>query len=273
MIAPRPKQRILAAFDPETSSSAATLTAVELAAKLGAELVALFVEDADLLKVAGLPFMSQLTAYGGRREKLESEALAAELRVVAKETEARVRKAAERRHVHWSFLVVRGTVAQAVAQAASDVDLLVLGAAARPLFGRPRRNPHAKTAVELSERPVILIPPNFRLTGPIALVFDPSRGEEGGRAAKAAAEIAARSGRPLEVYHPAALPPQEVETALASVLEARPARVCPLPRRLDSLLEQAKDGLIVVGMSSGLLVEASTWDLLAEARCALAFVR
>ncbi|PKN22384.1 MAG: hypothetical protein CVU64_24985, partial [Deltaproteobacteria bacterium HGW-Deltaproteobacteria-21] len=53
-------RRILVAMDPSYRSVGALDVAAELAARLGAELSAVFVEDVDLLHLAELPFAMEI---------------------------------------------------------------------------------------------------------------------------------------------------------------------------------------------------------------------
>ena len=65
-------RRILVALDASRHSLAALEAAAELAARLKAELVGLFVEDIDLLRLAGLPFAREIRYPSAIIQQLDS---------------------------------------------------------------------------------------------------------------------------------------------------------------------------------------------------------
>ena len=64
--------RILVALDASASGRAALAGAAALAAELQAELLGLFVEDANLLRLASLPFSAR-SAWGPAAEEARNE--------------------------------------------------------------------------------------------------------------------------------------------------------------------------------------------------------
>ncbi len=74
-------------LDAASENRTAIDTAVRLAARTGAPLHGIFVEDEDLLSLAGLPFARQVT-IGGGAEKLSSETVALQLRAAAERSAA-----------------------------------------------------------------------------------------------------------------------------------------------------------------------------------------
>ncbi|HHP7234546.1 MAG TPA: universal stress protein, partial [Desulfobacterales bacterium] len=76
-------ERILVALDASPASVSALQTAVELAARLGARLVGLFVEDMNLLRVTQLPFAREISLFSPWFRRLESGELERQLRVQA----------------------------------------------------------------------------------------------------------------------------------------------------------------------------------------------
>ena len=82
-----PIERLVVTLDAASESRTAIDTAVRLAARTGAPLHGLFVEDDDLLSLAGLPFACQVT-IGRGAEKLSSETIALQLRAAAERVTA-----------------------------------------------------------------------------------------------------------------------------------------------------------------------------------------
>jgi len=150
-------RRILVALDTSPHSLAALEAAVNLAAKMNAELLGLFVEDAALLRLAEVPCAREILYFSTAEIPLSRASVESKFRVQAEQARKALSAAARRAHVEWSFRTVRGDVASEVLAAASDVDLLAMGKGGWSL-GRKFRM--GSTALELSTSsiPVLLLP-------------------------------------------------------------------------------------------------------------------
>jgi nucleotide-binding universal stress UspA family protein len=122
-------RRILVALDASVHSLAALEEAAALAAALEAELVGLFVEDVNLVRLAALPFARQLSYPSGAKEPLTSERIERELKARGELARKALAAAAERRKRPWSFRTVRGKVAGEILAAATQADLIFVGKA------------------------------------------------------------------------------------------------------------------------------------------------
>ncbi|MEZ4711786.1 MAG: universal stress protein [Caldilineaceae bacterium] len=129
-------RRIVVALDGATQSTALLEAAAQLAARLGVELVGLFVEDVNLLRLAELPFTQEVGSFSTLRRTLPSVQLERQLRAQANRLRRMVRVAAERHQVDWSFAVMRGPIATELRRAAMDSDLVILGRSQRMRRGR-----------------------------------------------------------------------------------------------------------------------------------------
>ena len=129
---PESIRRILVALDNSRHSLAALEAAAELAARLQAELSGLFVEDINLIRLAGLPFAQEIHYPSASLRQLSRQKLDQELKARATQARQALAAAATQANVDWSFRVVRGLVAAELLAAASDVDLLSLGIASQP---------------------------------------------------------------------------------------------------------------------------------------------
>ncbi len=164
--------RILVALDTSPHSLAALEAASEWAAVLEAELIALFVEDAELLRLANLPGARELL-YAGQSEKaVDGRAMERALKAEAEQIRRSLQRIAGRRQVQWSFRVVRGQVASEVLAAAEEADLIVMGQAGRRPGPRTRVGSTARAVVAHSSRTVAFMQPGARLTRPVVVVFD-----------------------------------------------------------------------------------------------------
>lgn len=117
----------------EAGMSARELEAsAQLAQRVDAELLGLFVEDADLLRFAELPFALEIGLASAQRRRPDAAALQREMRELAAEAERALAGIAARVPVRWSFRVARGHAATELLAAAAeaareDLRLLLLG--------------------------------------------------------------------------------------------------------------------------------------------------
>jgi hypothetical protein len=125
-------RRILLALDTTAGNLPSFESAVELASQLEAELAALFIEDPNLLRLAGLSFVREIRFPTATEEEPEPARIERELRVLAEQARQALAAAAERARLRWSFRVVRGAIATELRAAVTEGDLLLLGARARP---------------------------------------------------------------------------------------------------------------------------------------------
>jgi len=148
--------RVLIAFDTVSSNPRVLDVGAGLAAALGATLEGLFVEDAGLLHLCGLPFAREISAVTGAWRGLATEEIERALRVEAARVERLLARAAEHARVPWSFATARGRLlAQAMAR---EADLMILDAAgpaagARESLAQGRRHVPAPFAVFFDASP------------------------------------------------------------------------------------------------------------------------
>jgi nucleotide-binding universal stress UspA family protein len=140
-----PIKRILAALDASTSSLNALQTAVELAARFDAELLGLFVEDINLLRLAQLPFAREISFYSTRLRRIETKEMEIELRTQAARIRHVLAKTANRLGVPWDFRTARGDVGTEVLSAGAEADLVIMGKIGRSLPGFRRSGSTVRT--------------------------------------------------------------------------------------------------------------------------------
>jgi nucleotide-binding universal stress UspA family protein len=270
-------RRILVALDASAHSRAALEEATALAAAMEAELLGLFVEDIDLVRIAGLPFARQVTYPSGAEERLSSERIERELKAQAElARKALAAAAAGRKHTRWSFRTVRGKVASEILAAASQADLVLLGKSG----GSPAR-PVGSTALALiatSPGAFLLVPQGTPQTGSIAVLFEGS--SDSRRALDAAIRLAVAHQTGLLVLVPGhtpescdALRESARQTVGSRVKEFRIRRVQPAPGDLANALRAERSRLLVLPGGSALAQEAGIRLLLEITSSPLLLIR
>lgn len=188
-----PFERIVVALDGSAYGLLALEAAAALAAALHAELVGLFVEDVNLLRLAELPFAQEVSYLAARPRKLDVAQMARQLEARAAQAQQQLMDAAEKKEVRWSFHVVRGLVADELLEATLATDLLVLGRVSRPRVLKPVLGSTAKTIVARTSHSILLIPLGADLDRPVLVLYDGSAAAR--RALALAGRLAQSSGR------------------------------------------------------------------------------
>jgi nucleotide-binding universal stress UspA family protein len=164
-------RRILLALDAITDLSADFATLAALAAQLDADLHALFVEDADLLHLAALPFAREVGLVSAARRRLSNPQMEKTLQRRSLRAQQVLAAAAARANVRWTFATARGQISVQIARAVLEADILVLAGDADPV-----RHAHARAVMksvwEISSCPVLLLPPGSGLRAPFVAVYD-----------------------------------------------------------------------------------------------------
>lgn len=150
-------RRILVALDASPPSLAALGAAVDLAARMDAEVAGLFVEDTALLRLAEIPCAREMPYFSVAGVPLTRASMESKLRSQAEQIRKTLEATARSARVAWSFRSVRGKVASELRAAAAGVDLLALGGGGWSLDRRLRAG---STALEMaaSSLPVLLLP-------------------------------------------------------------------------------------------------------------------
>jgi|GEM_PF-1161447 len=146
-------RRIVVGLEAQPRSRAALRAAAEIAARTEAELIALFVEDANLIEWAGLPFAREVGFPSAVTRPLDAAAMERSLRTLAREAERSLAAIAHGTSLRWSYRVARGALMTELLAAAAESDLVVAAAVAD---WTPRRlAANARAAVLLVQELVV----------------------------------------------------------------------------------------------------------------------
>jgi len=225
-------RRILVALDASRHSLAALEAAVDLAASLEAELQGLFVEDVNLLRVAGSPAAREVRYPFSGTARLNKARMERQLRAQAEQARQALKAASERRQIRWSFQVVRGEVAPEVLAAAMKADLLSLGKVGRPLIQRIRLGSTALAAALQGPCCVLLLQRDVGIGSPVVVTYDGSPTAR--KALMIATHLAQKNGGYLAVLNLADTPEEEHQLQAETAAWLRGQRLLIRYRRLAS---------------------------------------
>ena len=142
------RRRVLVALDPCEVDPADFEASARLAAGLTAELVALFLEDSDLIAAADLPVTHLIPAGCRHMVALDSSAMRRAFRVAEGRAREHLSSVAERWHLDWSFEVTEVRQAAVTMARLRSEDFLVLASTAgrRAVVSRRAAAVHAERA-------------------------------------------------------------------------------------------------------------------------------
>lgn len=126
-------RRIVVVIDAGAQARAVLEAAAALAAAQEAELLALFVEDLDLIHGAGFPFAREIGFTSAAQRGLDAIAMQRSLRARAEDARRSVELIARQRPLQWSFQIARDVLDAEALAAAATADLVIesLGGSAR----------------------------------------------------------------------------------------------------------------------------------------------
>ncbi len=212
-------RHILVALDASPHSLAALRAAVELAARFGAEVEGLFVEDIDLLRLTELPFVCEVRVYSATTRQLNFEELEQRLRAQAGEMRRALRGAAEQAQTPWAFRVVRGAITPELLAAAVEADLVIVGKSGWSPVALRRLGSTAQALFSGASCSTLILQRDDHLRFPLWVIYD---------------------GSPLAddaLTTALALTPEEEETLTVLILSAGPATERRLQARVAARLQ------------------------------------
>jgi nucleotide-binding universal stress UspA family protein len=167
-------RRILVALDASTHSLTALETAAELASRLRAELIGLFVEDINLVRMTELPFAREVSLFSPLFRQIELPVLERQFRMQANLMRQALAAIAGQRQVSWQFRVARGAVPAEVLLAEAEADLTIVGRAGRSLSGSRRIGSTTRMILAQGRRITLILQQGSRLVVPIMVIYDGS---------------------------------------------------------------------------------------------------
>ena len=222
--------RIVVPLDAASETATAIETAVRLAARWHVAVHGVFVEDEELIGLAGLPFARQVT-LGAGSEPLTKGDIEDHFRAAAERARRELAAAAQRHDVKWSYEVVRGPLTADTL--AGEHDLVVAGATTRPVGGHFRLSSRCWSWMEVAARPFLLAKRAWG-TGGSVLTLLRGRGPQSAQTLGIAAQIASFHSRSLTVagaFDPAAS--DDFATWVSGLLEGHSLNLQTEPEALE----------------------------------------
>jgi hypothetical protein len=266
-------QRIVVALDASEPSAVALAVSVGLAQVLQVELVGVFVEESQLLRLVGGRFSREVEYFSGKPRPLNPDDLHRQLRLRARRARELLRKQAEERDVAWSFHTVKGRPETELRSFAKEGDLITLGERSR----LPGRGPGStvRGLIEAEGHLILVVGPRSGTGNAIRALHDGTPGADealgvamglhragGGQVLVLAPARGERSGEELSLRLRDAGVPARVQTlrswdasTILRALEASGpglvvaarASVVGQPGAISSVLRRTRSPVLLVG--------------------------
>jgi hypothetical protein len=239
--------------------------AATIAAALEAELEGVFVEDAGLLRLAGLPFLREFRLATRRESTVDPERLQRELRATARWVRESLERSASQLGCAWSFRIWRGDLEAEILSAALDAEMFTLSTIGRfaPFYSRPSAQPRLGRDKGLV----------------VSVLFDASDG--GAHALSAAADLRGSHEAALCVIlqGPDSQAIRRLREKAEALLGKHRGQVHYLPlqqvdaQSLARAVQRANGDLLVVHSTNDLLDRRTLWQCLGALECPVLIVR
>jgi hypothetical protein len=275
-------RRLLVALDASASTLDALDDIARLASRLEIEMQGLFVEDTDLLDLAGHRVVA---AYPTRHHAaLDHDTIERTMRHQVAEARRAIEAAAARLQIPTTFEVRRGRTAVEVVRSASDHDLIVISRQARGFTLTRESAGHragmaVREVIRETKRPVFVIGDRASLSGPLYAAFDGTLSSN--HALEFAANIAERrdggtmtvllmassrdEAKGLREAADAHLAAHGLKADFVTILEGGISALC-------EAIAARRSGVLVLGADQAVL-EGGAQDVLENLGCSILLVR
>jgi nucleotide-binding universal stress UspA family protein len=265
---PPATRRITVTLDASESGRPPLETAARLAAILGAELEGVFVEDINLIRLSGLPFLRELRSWTIANEQISSQRMQRELRTLARRAEQMLERVARESGVPWSFQVWQGRPEAASLLQAFGAEILSLGRVSTRVSSR---------MFAPARRPTVLSRETD--TTSISVLFSGS--EQAARAMATACSLARDMGARLTIMLPAfpaqALPALKEQTLAILKQHGQVARFVELAgvdaQSLKLAADAAGPGILITEAEHPLLQQVGLDQCLDALFCPVLLIR
>lgn len=265
-------KKILVALDASSHSMAALENAARLAERLEAELHGLFVEDADWFALSQLSTTSEISELTGTLRRLEKGDMERHVMSLATRLRQSVEELSRRHRIKHHFETKRGKVDRELLEAARNADLITFGRLGHSMWGGPELGTTARTLIQKSETPVLILQQGIQIGGPITIVY---LDEQDKRILKIGAALAGRLDVDVDViaFTESKEEKEQQDQFIQQVLDTlnQTARIhtlsYPNVHELTFLIRNLRSGMLISSRRCTLLSDENLEHTLSGIRC------
>jgi hypothetical protein len=231
------------------TSRSGLATAAQIAAAMGLDIEGLFIEDEELLGLAALPFVTELTPGSAVARPMEPARLEKEMRAAAGALQQALERAARMTRANWRFASVRGEIGAVLSTAAASGDVVAVLEPAGALNRATRAAVQLRRAAIRSPASVLYVPDaaNWR-HGTVVAVIGAEKNDNA-EVLRKAVSIAAASKQQLLVFESTGARAEDAGLAKLMADAAMPARAVRLHRLADDSPEALARALRPISQS------------------------
>lgn len=231
------------------ASRSGLATAAQIAAAMGLEIEGLFIEDEELLGLAALPFMTELTPGSAVARPMEAARLEKEMRAAAGALQQALEHAARMTRANWRFASVRGEIGATLGAAAMSGDVVAVLEPAGALNRAAHAAVQMRRAAMRSPASVLYVPDAASWRhGTVVAVLGGESSDNAGVLRKAVA-ISAASNQQLVVFESTGAKAEDAGLAALIGETGLPAQSVRLHRLADDSPEALSQALRPVSQS------------------------
>jgi len=233
-------RNIVVAVDASTHSQAALEAAVTMAECFGAELLGLYVEDVNVLRIAGLPDAHEFGGHSAQRRRVNAGDVARQLRVRSRQVRDSFQALVSGALVPGTFRVVRGSVDLEIRSAAARADILVVGRVGWSQLRQRQVGSTARALCDAAETGVIaVLQAGTRIVPPVMVVWQGGSPSE--RALALAAGLVAGTTTPVELL---AVAQDDVQLAAVEETLSKALADLDIPNRRHRMVLPSTEDLV-----------------------------
>ena len=169
-------KRILIALDASQQSLLALDIAAEIATKFQAELIGIYVEDINLVRLADFPFSREIGRFSANSRSFDALQIQRLMHAHARYIQRNLSDTARRTKLRWSMQIMRGSISDELLTAAQASDLIVLGKTG--WSGRREPGSTVQTILNRTNRQLLVLSRKIQPGAPILVVFDGSQASQ-----------------------------------------------------------------------------------------------
>lgn len=272
-------QRILVPLDTSSTSTVLIAQATRLASQLQAELLGIFIEDINLLRLATLPFAREFAYDSVAGRKLDTQMMERSLRAQSERIRKALEQAAASTKIRPSFQVIRGNVVTELLAVVTDKDLLILGKSLQEKEFAGSIGSRTRAVIAQANCNIFIAPQEIIADHPFTVFFDGSAASQ--HALAMAMRFINSDKDHLLVILPAGADTavQNLQTQAQEILAGRgiPAQFLTLAdntaRHLASVLNRQNSQLLIIDARCSLWNDEERAEILARINCPVMLVR
>lgn len=166
--------KILVALDSSRHSDAALEAAAAIAKALQANMYGLFIQDERWLQISRLSTATEVNELTGNIEPLAVHRLEKQIKILEGRIHRRFVQISRKHELSYRWNSLEGNVNDKLLEASRNADLITIGTRGKSFTGRHRIGSTARTVIEKSDKPVLILQKGLQINETVISIYDGS---------------------------------------------------------------------------------------------------